>query len=46
MNTVPPPNTAPKIESVGQENSTISVEIGARFLQHFSEQLYSSPQKA
>jgi hypothetical protein len=46
MNTITPPNPAPKIESIGQERSTISVEISARFLEHFSEQLYSSPQKA
>ena len=36
----------PKIENIGQVTSTISVEISARFLEHFSEQLYSSPQKA
>lgn len=41
-----PAKKAPQIESIGQERSTISVEISARFLQHFSEQLYSSPQKA
>src|SRR5437870_5882914 len=46
MSTVRRQNPAPKIESIGQESSTISVEISARFLQHFSEQLYSSPQKA
>ena len=44
------PSTAPtkatNIENVGQPSSTISVEISARFLEHFSEQLYSSPQKA
>lgn len=34
-------------ETVGAlEDSTIPVEIGTRFLEHFSEQLYSSPQKA
>ena len=33
-------------ETVGQTKGMISVEIGARFLEHFSEQLYSSPQKA
>jgi hypothetical protein len=37
---------APKIENIGEARSTISVEISARFLEHFSEQLYSSPQKA
>ncbi len=46
MNPVLPPNPAPKVESIGKESSTIPVEISARFLQHFSEQLYSSPQKA
>jgi hypothetical protein len=46
MSTVPPSNPVRKIVSIGQESSTISVEISARFLQHFSEQLYSSPQKA
>lgn len=46
MSTVSPPNQSPKIESIGKESATISVEISARFLQHFSEQLYSSPQKA
>lgn len=35
-----------KIESIGEARTTISVEISARFLEHFSEQLYSSPQKA
>ena len=33
-------------ETVGQKTTDISVEISTRFLQHFSEQLYSSPQKA
>ena len=50
MNIVPPPKTltAPQIspENVGKETATIPVELSARFLQHFSEQLYSSPQKA
>lgn len=34
------------IESIGEARSKIAVEIGVRFLKHFSEQLYSSPQKA
>lgn len=34
------------IESVGQFSEKISVELSTRFLEHFSEQLYSSPQKA
>ena len=33
-------------ETVGEFKSNISVEISTRFLEHFSEQLYSSPQKA
>jgi hypothetical protein len=40
------PNLAPKIENIGEPRSSISVEISARFLEQFSEQLYSSPQKA
>src|SRR5712675_1443213 len=33
-------------ETIGRQTTKISVEISARFLEHFSEQLYSSPQKA
>jgi len=33
-------------EAVGQQADKIPVEISTRFLEHFSEQLYSSPQKA
>lgn len=33
-------------EQIGTKTSDISVEISTRFLEHFSEQLYSSPQKA
>lgn len=34
-------------DTIGQPcDKTIQVEIGTRFLEHFSEQLYSSPQKA
>lgn len=36
----------PKFDSVGTKSTEISVEISTRFLEHFSEQLYSSPQKA
>ena len=36
----------PTPETVGQQRSKIPVELSARFLHHFSEQLYSSPQKA
>lgn len=34
------------IDSIGQETGRIPIELSTRFLQHFSEQLYSSPQKA
>lgn len=34
------------IESVGQFSEKINVELSTRFLEHFSEQLYSSPHKA
>lgn len=33
-------------EAVGQKKTQIPIEISTRFLEHFSEQLYSSPQKA
>jgi hypothetical protein len=33
-------------ENIGTPATTIPVELSARFLEHFSEQLYSSPQKA
>ena len=33
-------------DTVGRKVSTIPVELSTRFLEHFSEQLYSSPQKA
>src|SRR5271154_3405845 len=33
-------------ETIGRRSSTIQVELSTRFLEHFSEQLYSSPQKA
>jgi hypothetical protein len=33
-------------EEIGQATATIPVEISTTFLQHFSEQLYSSPQKS
>ena len=39
-------STSLDAETVGNFKSNISVEIGTRFLEHFSEQLYSSPQKA
>ena len=34
------------LESIGHKTSTIPVELSLRFLEHFSEQMYSSPQKA
>jgi hypothetical protein len=33
-------------DTIGQPGPTIPVELSTRFLEHFSEQLYSSPQKA
>ena len=33
-------------DAIGTKKTDISVEISTRFLEHFSEQLYSSPQKA
>ena len=43
-----PTDDAPHVtpEALGTEVSTIPVELSTRFLEHFSEQLYSSPQKA
>lgn len=37
---------AVQAEAIGQATSQIPVEISTTFLQHFSEQLYSSPQKS
>ena len=34
------------LETIGQKSGEIQVELSTRFLEHFSEQLYSSPQKA
>jgi hypothetical protein len=39
-----PPTASP--ETIGQASAKIPVELSTRFLEHFSEQLYSSPQKA
>ncbi|MEA3186244.1 MAG: hypothetical protein QOD99_74, partial [Chthoniobacter sp.] len=39
-------NTEVFLENIGTEAGKISVELSTRFLEHFSEQLYSSPQKA
>lgn len=33
-------------ETIGEPKTEIPVELSTRFLEHFSEQLYSSPQKA
>ena len=33
-------------DTVGKQVATIPVALSTRFLEHFSEQLYSSPQKA
>lgn len=33
-------------ETIGRASAKIPVELSTRFLEHFSEQLYSSPQKA
>jgi hypothetical protein len=35
-----------RTEEIGKQKATIPVEISTQFLEHFSEQLYSSPQKA
>lgn len=35
-----------KPDNIGEQPVKISVELSTRFLEHFSEQLYSSPQKA
>ena len=40
------PDTEPSADTIGTKRSAIPVEISTRFLEHFSEQLYSSPQKA
>lgn len=33
-------------ENIGHQSTTIPVELSTRFLEHFSEYMYSSPQKA
>lgn len=40
------PTHTPLPETIGHIATTIPVELSTRFLEHFSEQLYSSPQKA
>src|SRR3954470_5252017 len=42
----PAPNAPKKPDTIGTLSGDISVELSTRFLEHFSEQLYSSPQKA
>jgi hypothetical protein len=37
---------APSYESVGTKTNEFNIELSTKFLEHFSEQLYSSPQKA
>lgn len=44
--TVAAPTTAASPETIGYQSATIPVEISTRFLEHFSEFMYSSPQKA
>ena len=39
-------STTPTPETIGHQSATIPVEISTRFLEHFSEFMYSSPQKA
>lgn len=39
-------NTAVTAETIGTPYQKIKVELSTRFLEHFSEQLYASPQKA
>lgn len=41
-----PVSTIPSPETIGHQSATIPVEISTRFLEHFSEFMYSSPQKA
>jgi len=39
-------NLGKVVENIGKLTRKINVELSTRFLEHFSEQLYSSPQKA
>ncbi len=39
-------SVTPSPETIGHQSATIPVEISTRFLEHFSEFMYSSPQKA
>ena len=38
--------TATKLHELGEPDGTVNVSIGPRFLELFSENLYSSPNKA
>lgn len=38
--------TPAALDTIGEQATTIPVELSTRFLEQFSEQLYSSPQKA
>src|SRR3954464_9590982 len=40
------PASPKRPDSIGTHSGVISVELSTRFLEHFSERLYSSPQKA
>lgn len=42
----PATSAQPTVDTIGTQTDTISVALSTRFLEHFSEQLYSSPQKA
>src|ERR1700677_4331253 len=48
--TLPVPVAIPSLvktpDTIGTQTGKIPVELSTRFLEHFSEQLYSSPQKA
>jgi hypothetical protein len=44
--TLTPAEAVPTLETIGKQTSSIPVGLSTRFLEHFSEQLYSSPQKA
>src|SRR5580692_10989991 len=48
MTTPPPlrPEGEATPETIGTERGKLKVEVSPQFLHHFSEQLYSSPQKA
>ena len=48
MNDMPPTGDSVAVspETIGHPAARIPVELSTRFLEHFSEQLYSSPQKA